>query len=58
MGIVQKIKEIWKRALKSGKILKNNSIVTLTGSLESFVEYVGSGQLSDNTWEAFERDEC
>ena len=57
MGIVKKIKETWKQALKSGKILKNNSIVTSNRSSESFVEYVGTGQLSDNNWEAFERDE-
>ena len=58
MGIVQKIKETWKQALKRGKILKNNSTVTSTRYSESFVEYVGNGQLSNNTWEAFDRDEC
>ena len=57
MGIVQKIKETWTQALNGGKILKNNRIVTSTRSSENFEEYVGSGQLNDNTWEAFERDE-
>ena len=56
MGITQKIKETWKKAIKSGKILKTSRIVTTARKSNNFEEYVGD-KLNDNIWKNSEHDE-